>query len=133
MAPHQSEQFEGIGYLVAGLLFAVMLLLEGCATEPPPPHTQLALSQSAIADAEGAGATEYVPSELQNARDKLNSARVAMNERNYELATFLAQEAEVDARLAEQKTRSLKTEKAAQEVRTGIQTLQNELQRQPSQ
>jgi len=129
----QSKRYEGFGYVVAGLLFAVMLLVEGCATDSSAPYTQFTLTQTAIADAEQAGANQYASAELQMAKDKLDNAKTAMNERKYQRAKFLAEEAEVDAKVAEHSSRSFKADRAAQEVRSGVQTLQNELQRQPSQ
>lgn len=127
-------QSDGIGFFIAGLLFATMMMfIEGCTTAPPPPYTQIAVSQTAINEAQGVGAAEQAAGNLMSAQDKLSQAKAAMDQRNYERAKFLAEEAEVEARLAEQKTHSARTEKAVKEVQVGIQTLQNELQRQPRQ
>ena len=103
-------------------------LLAACASTPPPTE-QLAVSTAALASATGAGALELAPAELSMARDKLNRANVAVTAEQNERALLLAQQAQVDARLAEVKARSVKAQKAAAEVGEGNRVLNEEMNR----
>ncbi len=74
------------------------LAVVACATEPPP-AAELASARAAIEQA-GAAVPRSTPAELEAARAKLNRARDAAARGNNVQARRLAQEAEVDARLA---------------------------------
>jgi predicted S18 family serine protease len=102
----------------------------GCATvSTPPPTDQLAVAQSAIADATSADATTYDAADLRNAQRKLDRAHDAMAQDDYFAARNLAEEAEVDARLAATRARSDKATRAAAEVQASIRALQDEIAR----
>ncbi len=113
-------------YLAAGACAAV--LIGGCASVPPP-TAQIAVSQSAIANAVSAGGTEYAPVELRNAQDKLDRARRAMAKEDNEEALRYAEQAQVDARLAEKKAQSAKAQKSAAVMQDDIRVLREELAR----
>jgi len=76
------------------LVLLAALAAAGCATEPPA-AAELASARAAIEQA-GTGA----PAELQAAKTKLNRAQDAAARGDNVRARRLAQEAEVDARLA---------------------------------
>ncbi|HEY1089619.1 MAG TPA: DUF4398 domain-containing protein, partial [Burkholderiaceae bacterium] len=67
--------------------------------------------------------------EMQMAREKLNQAHAAMTREDFDRARNLAQEAQVDAQLAEAKSRSGKARKAAEELQEGVRVLREELDR----
>lgn len=73
-------------------------LAAACATEPPPAVT-LASARAAVEQA-GAAAAQHAPSELAAARTKLQRAQDAAARGDNLQARRLAEEAEVDARLA---------------------------------
>jgi len=104
------------------------LVLGGCATAPAPTE-QMAVSRAAIDDAISAGSAEYAPDEFRIAQQRLNAANEAFARREYRLARQLAEEAEVDARLAATKARSVKAQRAVAEVRESIRALKSELTR----
>jgi len=104
------------------------LVLGGCATAPAPTE-QFAVSRAAMDDAISAGSTEYAPDEFRIAQQRLNAANEAFARREYRLARQLAEEAEVDARLAATKARSVKAQRAVAEVRESIRALKSELTR----
>jgi hypothetical protein len=83
--------------------------------------------EMAIDEAQEIDAAEHAPLELKLARDHLEAAREAFDNEDYGRARRLADEAMVDAKLAEAKARTAKTEKAVQELRESIETLQQEL------
>ena len=107
----------------------LLLLLAGCASSSPPPTEQLAYANAAVDEARSAGAPESSPVEMRAAQDKLARANQAMGAKDYDRARSLAEEAEVDGKLAAAKTRSVKAERAVAEVREGIRTLQDEINR----
>ena len=63
------------------------------------------------------------------AQNKLARAEVAMADEDYERARRLAEEAEMDARLAWSLAESEQAREALAEVQRGTQTLKQELQR----
>jgi Domain of unknown function (DUF4398) len=117
----------------ARLLFPALaacgaLALTACASTPPPTE-QVAVSTAAVANAVGAGATELAPAEMKAARDKLDRAKLAMVAKDYGSALALAQEAQVDAGVAQAKAQSVKARKAAETVREDSRALREEMDR----
>lgn len=109
-------------------LFAVpaSLISLGCATTPAPTD-QVAVSTEAIVRAEREGAPELAAAEMGIAREKLLRVNTAMAARAYRRALWLAQEAQLDAELAEVKAKSTKTTSAAVAVKQGTQQMRDEL------
>jgi hypothetical protein len=66
----------------------------------------MSAAQTAVTSAEQADAAQHAPSDLDRARDKLIRAQAAMQEDDNTEARRLAEEALVDARLAEAKARA---------------------------
>ena len=79
-------------------ILALSLAMAGCAVDPVP-NEQLRLSEQAVAQARAVGATEQL-AEMQLAEQKLAGANKNMGEQDYKRARVLAEEAELDARLA---------------------------------
>ena len=107
---------------------AASYALIGCASVPPPTD-QLAVSRSALDDARGAGAQQLAPREFNDSRSKLEQAETAVNREEYQHARSLAEEAEVDARLAQRKSQNMRSQQALEEIQAGTRALQQELQR----
>lgn len=82
-----------------------------------------------IQQAEQVGADDYAPLELREARRKLESAREAVDEDEFEEAIRLIEQAKVDAELAHMKTLSGKSQMAVRELREGIRILREEIDR----
>ena len=97
--------------VMTSILFAV---LGGCVTTPVP-SAQLAVADAAVQHANTSSTSQDAPAELQIAIAKLSSARQAETNRDYERAIQLAQEAEVDAQVAELTAQSARTRRAAVE------------------
>jgi hypothetical protein len=115
-------------YRVAGVIGCAAVLMAGCASVPKPTE-QIAVSRSAVANAVAAGGAEYAPVEMRTAQDKLDRAHRAMDKEDYENARWLAEEAQVDARLAETKAHSAKAQKAAVAMSDDIRVLRDEINR----
>lgn len=108
---------------------AVTASLLGACASTPPPTAELAVSTAAIAAAGTAGGAEFAPVEMKLARDKQVRATAAMEDKDYARARSLAEEVQVDARLAEMKARSARAAKAATAVQEDGKALQEEIDR----
>ena len=112
----------------AAAIGCAAVVIGGCASIPPPTE-QMAVSKSAIANAVSAGGSEYAPVEMRTAQEKMDRAQRAMAKEEYENARSLAEEAQVDARLAEKKAQSAKAQKAAIVLQDDIRVLREEINR----
>jgi Domain of unknown function (DUF4398) len=102
----------------------------GCAsTQPSASTAQIAVSTAALNHAQGAGGTETAPEDMAKARDKLTRANAAMTSRDFDQALALAEQAQVDALLAEARARAAKAQQAATELREGRRVLREEMNR----
>jgi Domain of unknown function (DUF4398) len=104
------------------------LLIAACASTPAP-TAEVAVSTEAVAHAVSAGGPQWAPAEMRTAREKLDRANLAMASKDYKNAKTLAQEAQVDAQLAEAKARSANAGKAAGELQEDRRVLRDELDR----
>lgn len=116
----------------AGLCMALLLGAAGCATTPIP-NERIAVAKASVARAEQAGAVEFAPLEMQNARDKLARAERAVASHDAQPATDLAQQADVDAQLAEATAQASRAHKAAAEFDASLQSLRQESSRSATQ
>jgi hypothetical protein len=112
---------------MAGVLIVFVALAGGCAGVAPV--EKMAKLDSQIASARQAEAIVYAPLELKFAEDKYKTAQAAIKDDNYETASRLADEALLDAKLAEEKALSAQAEKEVQKLRESIEALQSELRR----
>jgi hypothetical protein len=89
--------------------------LAGCAATQPP-TAELAAARSMVSQAAPA-ASRYAPQELRAAQVKLERAEAAMARENHADARILAEQAEVDAKLAWSLAESERARRALAEVR----------------
>lgn len=109
---------------------AAIIAAAGCATTPVP-NAKLAVAKDSVQRAESAGAVELAPVEMAAARDKLTRAEQAAAHHDDVPATELAEQANVDAQLAEATAQEHKSHKAAMELDASLQALRNEAARDP--
>jgi hypothetical protein len=105
-----------------------ILGVSGCSATRPPTET-FAKADVAVHQAEASKAPQYAPLELRLAREKLEKAKAAMASDDNEEARLLAEQALVDAQLAEAKAESEGERQRAQELRKTIETLHAEAER----
>jgi len=105
----------------------ILLLITGACATTNPPTQQLTETETVIRQADQIGAGDYAPLEIRQARQKLEQARTAYNDEDYAKAARLAEQAKVDAELAQIKTLSGKAQLAVNELREGIRLLEEEL------
>ena len=114
---------------VRGAAIAVAALTAaGCASTPIP-NEKIAVAKASVQRAEQSGAPEFAPVELAAARDKLSRAEKSAAAREAQPATMLAEQADVDAKLAEATATQQKSHKAAAEFDASMQTLRQESMR----
>lgn len=108
-------------------LFTVLALLAlaGCATDPAP-HEQLRLSEQAFDQARAVGANDEV-AELKLAEDKLARARANMLSESFRDARMRAEQAELDARLAEAKVLTVKSQEQLTLLQSRVDRLRKQL------
>lgn len=117
---------------IGALVLGVSAVLAGCASTPAP-TSEIAVSKTALESAMSAGGAEFAPVELKTAQDKLARAEALVADKDndrYEEARRLAVEAAVDAKAAETRALTAKSEKSLQESQEGRRALQEEMQRQ---
>ena len=115
-----------------GLAAIAVMVVTGCATvRVSAPTDQLAVADAAVADAAGTDAAQLSASAFTAAQRKLTRAHQALGAGDNAAARELAEEAEVDARLAATHARAAKAVRAAAEVQAGNQALRDEIARHP--
>jgi Domain of unknown function (DUF4398) len=114
---------------------AAMTIGAAACASTPIPNEGIAVAKASVQRAEQSGAPELAPVEMAAARDKLARAEKAAAAHEAAPATELADQANVDARLAEATAEQQRAHKAAMEFDASMQTLRNESQRssQPTQ
>jgi len=120
--------------LTSALIIAsAALFITGCTDMKTPAAANIAVSKNAIDNAAGADAAQLAPSEIQSAREKLGKANAAMANGDYKLANDLALQAQADAKVAQSKSTSAKTQAAADALNADLRVLQDELNRKNNQ
>lgn len=120
----------GLSHLAKGASLCAMLGLSAAAMAADPiPQEKIAVAKSSVQRAEQAGAPELAPVEMAAARDKLARAEKAIADHNKQIATQLAEQADVDAQLAEATAQQQRSHKAATEFDASLQALRQETQR----
>lgn len=112
--------------LLCGIAVGAMV---GCSSMETPATADVAVSKAAVDSAASAGGAQYAPLEMRSAREKLDKAKKAMADKEYELAADLAKQAEADAKLAQGKAGSAKAKMAADAIQDDIRVLREELNR----
>lgn len=107
------------------------IFVAGCVSIPatPAPTEQMAVSRSALNSAISAGGNEFAPLQTKLAMEKMKSAERAIEKKDYVHARQLAEQAQIDAKLAESTARAAKAQKAADEVRESNRVLRHEIDR----
>ena len=114
-------------WLALSVLIVIPFVI-GCAPKVAPVEN-ITSAEMAIKVAQESNASVNAPLELKIATDKLNQAKAAIEQEQFDKAQRLADEAMLDAQLAEAKSRSEKAKKVAQEMKDNIVTLRNEIER----
>lgn len=115
-----SLKFTVIAMLVAGL---------SACSGTPKPKAEMALSNSALQNAQVAGANKHAPIELRTAQEKQALADSAYSKDKFTTAKQLSEQAAVDAEFAKAKSEAQKSRLALEEVEDSISLIRTELDR----
>lgn len=113
---------------VMALTASLIILVTACASTPPP-TSQMAVAEAAVARAKSSNTSEHAPAELQIAIAKLASAQDALAREEYDLARTRAAEAELDAEVAILRAQAVSAIKAAEESEEAARVLREEINR----
>ncbi len=108
------------------LIAIVCLSLAACMAARPNPNV-FETADTLIQSAEAVGGDEFAPVEMRFAREKLASARLAMEKQKYEVVVYLTEEAEINAELAIEKSRTAKSRREVNELRKSNEDLEEKL------
>jgi len=111
------------------LLCVGALALAACASAPPAPTEALDAAHLAISNADRADAGHFAPTDLTDARVKLEAANAQVTAKQMILAERSANEARADAELALARTDQLKAKAVNADMQRSNGTLIDELQR----
>ncbi len=106
-------------------LALAVLALSGCANDPAP-QEQMRLTTQAVEQARAVVAGAQLE-EMQLAERKLARAEKNMGEADYKRARVFAEQAELDARLAEAKQLNQKSQRQLDELNTQLNRLRLQL------
>jgi hypothetical protein len=105
-------------------------LLQACAATPNvAADEKIAVAKSSMQRAEQAGAPQEAPAELSAARDKLTQAQKSNDDHKGAPAAALADQANVDAQVAEATARANHSHKAATEFDASLEALRQQAAR----
>ena len=116
-----------LSLFIVTVVFSI-LLLDGCGGFSTLPKEKISESDKAVAEAKESNASVNAPTELKAAEDKLAKAKAAFRDKDYDVATRLAEQASVDADYARAKGASEKAKKEAEDLRQNIKTLRQDIE-----
>ena len=90
------------------------------------PIEKMAIAKTSLERAEQAQAAQFAQIELNSARNKYAAAQAAVDKHDAEVAARLADQADVDAQLAESTARAKQQEQLVNEMDPGLRDLRNE-------
>jgi hypothetical protein len=104
---------------------AIAFGIVACASTPMPVE-KLAVAKTSIERAEQAQAAQFAQLELTSARSKFAAAQQAADRKDAQVAARLADQADVDAQLAESTARAKQQEQLVNEMDNSLRDLRNE-------
>ena len=90
------------------------------------PVEKLAVAKNSLERAEQAQAAQFAQVELSSARNKYAAAQAAADKKDADVAARLADQADVDAQLAESTARAKQQQQLVAEMDAGLRDLRNE-------
>ena len=112
-----------------GAAVALAFIVTTAYASSPVPDETIAVAKAAVQRAEQSGAPQFAPVELASARDKLARAEKANAEHHAKPAIALADQATIDAQVAEATADKERAAKAAVEFDASMKTLRQESNR----
>jgi uncharacterized lipoprotein len=118
--------------IILSLFVVVMALsilwLSGCSGLSASSRQKISEGDKALIEAKGSNATVNAPVELKAAEDKLEQAKAAFGQKDYDNADRLGEQALADVDYARAKASSEKVKKEAEAIRQNIKNLRQEIE-----
>jgi len=114
---------------LTGAAIALNVIVTAAYASNPVPDETIAVAKAAVQRAEQSGAPQAAPVELASARDKLARAEKANADHRAKPAIALANQATIDAQVAEATAQKERAAKAAAEFDASMATLRQESNR----
>ncbi|MEN9438260.1 MAG: hypothetical protein RIR09_2915 [Pseudomonadota bacterium] len=114
---------------VPAIVMTLLIALPAIAAAPLSLSEKMAVAEASVQQANTTSNAENAANELQVATTKLMSARKALADRDYLRAEQLAEEAQVDALVAQRHAEAERSRKAAQESQDAARVLSEEINR----
>jgi hypothetical protein len=114
---------------LTGATMALSFIVTAAYASNPVPDETIAVAKAAVQRAEQSGAPQAAPVELASARDKLARAEKANADHRAKPAIALADQATIDAQVAEATAQKERAAKAAAEFDASMATLRQESNR----
>jgi lactam utilization protein B len=114
---------------VPAIVMTLLIALPAIAAAPLSLSEKMAVAEASVQQANTTSNAENAANELQVATTKLMSARKALADRDYLRAEQLAEEAQVDALVAQRHAEAERSRKAAQESQDAAWVLSEEINR----
>lgn len=111
------------------LVMTLLIALPAIAATPLSLSEKMAVAEAAVQQVNTTSNAENAANELQVATAKLMSARKALVDRDYLRAEQLAEQAQVDALVAQRHAEAERSRKAAQESQAAARVLSEEINR----
>lgn len=127
ISSHMRRQLQLAGS--GSAVLAALLMSWSAHAANPIADEKIAVAQASLQRAEQSGAPQSAPVELATARDKLARAQKANVDRDYKIATALAEQANIDAQVAEAAAAQQRSHAAALEFDASMQALRAESMR----
>ena len=105
-----------------------ILWLSGCSGLSASSRQKISQGDKALIEAKESNATVNAPVELKAAEDKLEQAKAAFGQKDYNTADRLAEQALADVDYARTKGSSEKVKKEAEAIRQNIKNLRQEIE-----
>lgn len=118
-----------IGLVRAGSLIVLSAVAALACSTPREPALEIEKAELAITSANTSSAPTNAPLELQLAREKMSLAKAALRDDEYARAQRFAEQAQVDAQLAEAKAESETARASARELEQTTDVLRQEAER----
>lgn len=113
---------------IIGISVLMVALFSGACASGKPPVAKIADVENAISRAKENIAESFAPLELKFAEDKLTEAKIFIEKEEYLSADRLLDEALMDAKLAEARSRSEQKKAEVAAIRENIETLRKEIE-----
>jgi hypothetical protein len=107
------------------IVATALAALVGCANDPAPIE-QLRLTDQSVEQAKAVGATEEMP-EMTLAQSKLIQAHTDMADESFKEARMQAEQSELDARLAEARVLTEKSQEQLSQLNTRLNRLRKQV------